>query len=219
MTRRGASLLCGLITLMAGAPVASGQMAAPAAPPVLIASPPAAPGVIEGSPVVRGHFERFNDKFHDKFAGWPENFNEPPLGHYKSQIFGQQVAKADAHRFQLYQSDFVGKTTTLSPSGAHRLTQMVVRLRCVDHPLLVEWSPDNPGLASARRSSIETLLKQAGQPLLASRVVVSPSPYPGLPGAEAANNNDTLILRNMDAARSFSRTPVPQATLIGSGGP
>lgn len=160
-----------------------------------------------------------NFVFHDKIAGWPEYFVEPPLGYHLRRNNALNVAKADPHRQLLYRSDFVGDTATLSPSGAQRLSLMAARLQGGPAPLLVEWTPGNPALAEARKASVEELFRRAGMPLVAGRVRVSPSPYPGMPGAEAANNNDTLILRNADAARAFSRTPVPQVTLIGSGGP
>lgn len=158
-------------------------------------------------------------KYHNMFAGWPQYFPEPPLGAYLASIDAVNINKADAHRFTVYRSDFVGDTTDLSPAGAQRLSLIAARLNLWQGPILVEWTPDKQGLAEARRSAVDGLFRKAGIPIASQRIILSPAPYPGGFGFDGVNNYDNVIVRSQDAARTFSRTPVPQATLIGSGGP
>src|SRR3954453_9349144 len=88
---------------------------------------------------------------HDKFIGAPENFIEPPLGFYIKEQFAMQVSKADNHRFMLYKSDFLPGTDRFSPTGAARFNLMYSRLPGWIGPVTVEWTPDEPRVAEARR--------------------------------------------------------------------
>ena len=87
--------------------------------------------------------------------GYPENFVEPPLGHYVNEQFTVQVAKADPHRFTLYRSDFLPGTSQFSPIGASRFNIMATRMPGWLGPITIEWTPDQPELAQrgARRLS------------------------------------------------------------------
>ncbi len=165
------------------------------------------------------HKQKLHYGYHANFAGWPQYFPEPPAGAYLAAIDSVNINAADAHRFTVYRSDFVGDSTDLSPSGAQRLSLIAARLNGWQGPILVEWSPDKQGLAEARRNAVDGLFRKAGIPLASNRIILSPAPYPGAFGFDGVNNYDTIIIRSQDAARTFSRTPVPQATLIGSGGP
>jgi hypothetical protein len=147
----------------------------------------------------------------DKFVGYPDAFIEPPLGYYVSEQFSVQVAKADPHRFTLYQSDFLPGTAFLSPSGASRFNIMLARLPSWPGPISVEWTPDQPELARWRRQAILDILRQAGRPVLAQRVLIAPSPYPGALGTEAANNYSNEIVRSQGAAQAFPLTPIETA--------
>ena len=55
-------------------------------------------------------------------------------------------------------------------------------------PVTVEWTPDEPGVAEARRQAVLATLQRAGRPLSPDRVVIGPSVYPGTRGVEAAND-------------------------------
>ena len=48
-------------------------------------------------------------------------------------------------------------------------------------------------------------------PVVADRVVIGPSPYPGAMGVEAANHNANVILRNGGAAPGFPLPPTETA--------
>ena len=138
----------------------------------------------------------------DKFIGYPETFVEPPLGYYINQQFAVQVAKADTHRFTLYHTDFLPGTDRFSPIGASRFNLMYTRLADWSGPIFVEWTPDQPELAESRRQAILATLAAAGQPMLADRVVIGPSPYPGAMGVDAANNFANTIIRSQMRRRA-----------------
>ena len=143
-----------------------------------------------------GMFHHAAHTVQDKFVGYPDTFIEPPLGYYVNEQFAVQVAKANTHRFTLYRSDFLPGTSLFSPSGASRFNIMSTRIPGWMGPITVEWTPDQPALAEQRRQALLETMQKAGLPLLADRVVIGPSPYPGAMGVEAVNNNGNTILRN-----------------------
>ena len=144
---------------------------------------------------------------HDKIIGYPENFIEPPLGYYVREQMSMQVAKADPHRFTLYRTDFLPGTDRFSPTGASRFNLMYSRLQGWMGPVLVEWTPDEPGLAEARRQTVLATLQRAGRPIIPERVVISPSPYPGAMGVEAVNDFNTIMNRRQQAPMTYPLTP------------
>jgi hypothetical protein len=188
---------------------------------VIVTASPAgaqAPGdATSPSPVCnrRGRIHRmFHHSAHtlqDKFVGYPDTFVEPPLGFYVNEQFAVQVAKADTHRFTFYRSDFLPGTNLFSPAGASRFNIMSTRVPGWMGPITVEWVPDQPALAEQRRQAVLEAMQRAGRPLLADRVVIGPSPYPGAMGVDAVNNTGNLILRNQGAATVFPLTPTETA--------
>ena len=144
---------------------------------------------------------------HDKFIGYPENFIEPPLGYYIKEQFTMQVSKADNHRFILYKSDFLPGTDRFSPNGAARFNLMFSRLPGWIGPVTVEWTPDEPGVAEARRQAVLATLQRAGRPLSPDRVLIGPSPYPGTRGVEAANDYNNIVIRAQQGAQNYSLSP------------
>ncbi|MHB1560958.1 MAG: hypothetical protein ACYC61_26185 [Isosphaeraceae bacterium] len=149
----------------------------------------------------------------DDFIGYPEAFVEPPLGSYVNRQFAVQVSKADPHRFTLYQSDFLPGSDRFSPAGASRLNLMYGRLPHWSGPILVEWSPDEPELAESRKRAVLATLASTGMVLPAERVLIGPSPYPGILGIEAANNHVNTISRSQAAAQTFQLPPTESASL------
>jgi hypothetical protein len=147
----------------------------------------------------------------DKFIGYPETFIEPPLGYYVREQFSIQVAKADHHRFMLYKSDFLPGTAQFSPTGASRFNLMYSRLAGWVGPITVEWTPDQPGLAESRRQVVLATLNRAGRPIIADRVIIGPSPYPGEWGTEAANGFNNVIIRNQLPAQNYPLSPAAAA--------
>jgi hypothetical protein len=143
--------------------------------------------------------------------GYPENFVEPPLGYYVREQFSLEVAKADPHRFTLYRSDFLPGTDRFSPTGASRFNRMYSRATTAPDPLLVEWTPDEPGLAEARRQAVLATFQRAGKPTAAQRVVIGPSLYPGAMGLEAGQLFGNVLTRSQTAGMTYPVTPVPVA--------
>jgi hypothetical protein len=183
--------------------------------PAAVAQAPAEP---DGPPVVCSRSGRLHRLFHhsahtlqDKFVGYPQNFVEPPLGFYVSEQFAVQVGKADTHRFTLYRSDFLPGTNLFSPVGASRYNIMASRIPGWLGPITIEWTPEQPDLAQARRQAIVETLNKAGQLAAADRVVIAPSPYPGAIGIEAMNNFNNTIARTQLASPSFALSPTETA--------
>jgi hypothetical protein len=143
----------------------------------------------------------------DNFIGYPELFVEPPVGFYNSEAFATMRAKANPHRFTLYKSDFLAGSNRLSPVGASRFNLMTSRLRSWPGAIAVEWSPDQPGLAEARRAAVLALLTEGGHPVIPERVVIAPSPFPGLYGTDAGNNYSALSIRYQQAPNAYSLPP------------
>jgi len=156
-------------------------------------------------------FHHSGHTLQDKFVGYPETFREPPLGYYVNEQLGVQVGKADTHRFTLYRSDFLPGTSLFSPSGASRFNIMFARFPSWLGPISVEWTPEQPELARSRRQAILDTMQQAGRPILAQRVVIIPSPYPGALGTDASNNYSNTVIRSQQAAQTFALPPTETA--------
>ncbi len=185
----------------------------------VVAQPPAPPGD-STAPAVCNRRGRLHRMFHhtahtleDNFIGHPDAFVEPPLGYYINQQFAVQVSKADPHRFTLYASDFLPGTDKFSPIGASRFNLMFARLPDWSGPIVVEWTPDQPAVAQARRRVVLETLTGAGSPVLAQRVVIGPSPYPGAMGIEATNQYMNTIFRNQAASHAFPLSPVESSSM------
>jgi hypothetical protein len=155
----------------------------------------------------------------DTFIGRPDLFYEPPPGFYANEHLALMQAKADPHRFTLYHSDFLPDTNRLSPSGATRFNLIAARLPRWLGPVIVEWSPDQPGLAEARRAAVLETLQRTGLAVIPERVVIGPSPYPGSLGPDAANNYNNMITRDQRAAAEYPLSPISNSTFnVGGGG-
>ncbi len=163
----------------------------------------------------RGPIHQAGFVLHDEFIGYPAIFDVPPLGYSLYRTMGAQAAKANVHTFMLYRSDFLSGTNQLSPAGAWRLSYLAAQLPHWSGPIVIEWTPNQPGLAEARRAAIVASLAAANLPPVNGRVLIGPSPYPGLLGVDAANNYDTLISRDLAAPRTYSLTPTSTASFGG----
>ena len=84
---------------------------------------------------------------------------------------------------------------------------MYGRLAAWPGPIYVEWTPDQPELAEARRRAILDTLAAAGSPMPAERVVIGPSPYPGAIGTEAIGNYNNMLGRNQSASLGLPLPP------------
>jgi hypothetical protein len=111
----------------------------------------------------------------------------------------------------LYRTDFLPGTDRFSPTGASRFNLMYARLAGWVGPITVEWTPDQPGLAESRRQVVLATLSRAGRPIIADRVIIGPSPYPGEWGTEAANGYNNIIMRNQLPAQNYPLPPAAAA--------
>ncbi len=166
---------------------------------------------------IRRAARRTMDTVHRHFIGDPQEFVEPPLGYYLYETIGTMKAKADPHQFTLYRSDFLVGTTRLSPAGARRFNDMARKMPKWLGPMVVEWTPDDPQLADARKNAVVALMSHVGAPVGAERVVVGPSPYYGAFGTEAGNMYNIEVYRYGMAPFNFSVTPSTTATFSGGG--
>lgn len=185
----------------------------------VVAQPPVPSGG-STAPAVCNRRGRLHRLFHhtthtleDTLIGHPDNFIEPPLGYYVNQQFAVQVSRADPHRFTVYGTDFLPGTDRFSPIGASRFNLMFARLPDWSGPILVEWTPDQPDLAQAHRQAVLDTLTRAGSPVLAQRVLIGPSPYPGARGVEATNQYMNSVFRNQAASHAFPLSPIESSSM------
>lgn len=193
----------------------SGAQWAWAQPPYLpIASAPVVVG-----PTVAPFPEPRGLRLHDHYIGRHDMFYEPPPGYYARSAFGVMKAKADPHRFTLYRTDFLPGTTRLSPIGAMRFNLMASRLPGWLGPVVIEWSPDEPGMAESRRQAVLATLSSAGQAVVPERVIIGPSPYPGTLGTDGGNYYNVMITRDTAAGAGMSLSPTSSSGFgFGGGG-
>jgi hypothetical protein len=142
-------------------------------------------------------------------------FYEPPPGYYARNVFGTMKAKADPHRFMLYRTDFLPGTNRFSPPGAARVSLMAARLPGWLGPLVVEGTPDQPGLAEARRHAVLATLASLGQVVVPERVMIGPMLYPGTLGTDGANYYNVMITRDLAAPSSYTLSPNSVSSFAG----
>lgn len=132
----------------------------------------------------RFHYRRWEKKrcAQERWLGYPEEFCEQPLG---TALYGQmntQIANGVAAKLVLYQFDFVQGSDQLNLKGKERLARHLTSMSANFYPLLIEPTPDSPGLDESRRLNVQRTIGQLQTPVVADRVVVG-APIPaGLPG-------------------------------------
>jgi hypothetical protein len=164
---------------------------------------------------MRGIWHRTHCKRHlqQKFLGYPEEFNEWPLG---ASLYAQgrsQVANGTAAQMIFYRYDFVDGTDALNVRGQDKLARIAAQLPTSFFPVVVERTPDEPGLDQTRRTAILNGLASYPFPIPAERVVIGP------PIANGLNGREALILNTTLQAQTYSRgsTATLGATVGGSG--
>ena len=215
MTKRRGRLFrrTGATALAAALATAAAWAQAPPLPVTPTGPVPIAPGCGIGPAQTR------HQHLKDTFFGRPELFAEPPFGSYVRTNFAVMRAKADPHKFTLYRSDFLDGTNQFSPIGASRFNLMASRLRGWLGPVVVEWIPEQPGLAEQRRLAVLGALIQGGLGVVPERVVIGAPPYPGTLGADAANYYNVMITRDQAAPAGFGLTPTSSSGFsLGGGG-
>lgn len=201
--------LLGLILAAEAAPAALGQE--PICPPGTV------PRQVRGPGPIRRAIGGFGRAVHEDFIGDPDLFVEAPVGTSVRETYATMRAKASPHRFTLYRSDFLADSTALSPAGYDRMARMGACLNGWLGPVVVEWTPDRPGLSEARREAVLAAFNGSGRPVGAERVVIGPAAATGLMGTDAANNYQILINRDQSAPAAYSLSPAYAATIGGGG--
>jgi hypothetical protein len=157
-----------------------------------------------------------------KLWGYPEAYEPRPLG---SSLYDHGLAMAAngaAARMVLHQYDFLPGSSELNPRGLDQLFKLSAQMAASPFPLIVERTPDNPGLAESRRYAVLAHLARGPMPVTSDRVFV------GVPSAVGLSGNDAFIISNNSLGRTQSYGPPipinsngvnsPSGVTSGSGG-
>ncbi len=139
-------------------------------------------------PGLFGWRRRHADKkrhYQEHFLGYPEEFNEWPLGQTVYTHGRTMAANGRAARMILNEYDFVGGETELNDRGQQKLAAIEAQLPVNFAPLIVEQTAWDPSVAEARRVAILNRLARGPFPVPEERVVVGPAISNGLIGKEA----------------------------------
>jgi hypothetical protein len=148
--------------------------------------------------------------------GYPSEFEAPPLGGPMHAHFRTMVANGEAAAMVLYHCDFLEGSNTLNLHGRDQLTRIACLLQGNAAPIIIERTPDAPGLAEARRTAVLNILAMNNIPVPPERVLIGPAIALGLRGQEAVLL-DGFTLRNL--ATQAAPLPVPASgSGVGFGG-
>jgi hypothetical protein len=135
----------------------------------------------------RWRWHRTHCKRHlqEHFLGYPEEFNEWPLGEAAYAHARVQVTNGLAARMVFNHYDFVDGTSQLNYRGRDKLAMVAANLPTTFFPVVVERTPKEPGLDAARRDVLVAELARGTFPIPAQRVVIGPSLADGMTGVES----------------------------------
>lgn len=180
----------------------------PAPTPVTPTPPPSCTcGDRRGLSRWRWHLHHCKRDCQEKFLGYPEEFNEWPLGRAVYAHANTQVTNGNAARMVFYDYDFVSDGDQLNLRGQDKLTAIAARLPTNFFPIIIERTPQNPGLDQARRLAILNQLSSGSFPVPAERVVI------GRPIANGMRGIDGLLVEQNRLGNILSG-----GSLIGTGG-
>jgi hypothetical protein len=201
-------------------PVAGSPDSAPAAGlsvPAPVPPPPACDcGSRHGMSRWWWHKTRCKRKLQECAVGYPEEFNEWPLGQALYAHGRTQVANGLAARMVFYDYDFQAGTNKLNLSGQDKLKNVMTQLPTNFFPVIVERTPYAPELGESRQSMILAELARGPFPVPPERVVVGRPIANGLSGVESPYIFSNLL--GQTAARGgFGGAPVGGVGLDASG--
>lgn len=133
----------------------------------------------------RWHRTQCKRHLQEHFLGYPEEFQETPLGASLVQTMRTQVGNAQAVGLTFYDYDFVGGTSQLNLRGRDKLAMIAAKLPATFCPVVIERTPAEPGLDQARRLIVLNELSRGSFPVAAERVIVGKPLAGGLNGIEA----------------------------------
>jgi hypothetical protein len=118
-------------------------------------------------------------------AGFPEEFNEWPLG---SSLYAHgrlQVANGNAARMVFYHYDFEDGSPQLNVRGRDKLAKIAPLLPATFNPIVVERTPTTPGLDDQRRSLLLAEMSTSRFCIPPERVLIGPPISNGMAGVES----------------------------------
>lgn len=162
--------------------------------------PPRRPG-----PIRRWH-ERCKANCRDKLWGYPEEFQDAPLGAMLEGHLAAQIANGRAARMVLYQYDFIPGTDRLKQRGRIQLAKFIPCLHM--YGIIVEPSGSGPALDEARRQTVLRELAGDEFRIAGAQVVVGRPLRRGIEGPEGA-----LVERSL-----MNQTTIKGGTSVTGGG-
>jgi hypothetical protein len=143
----------------------------------------------------------FRDRWHyfmqSHLWGFPSQFQTPPLGYFMYQHGQTEVANGIATLMVLYHYDFVDGCDKLNLHGRDQLAKIAAMLPKTFFPIVIERTPEAPGLAECRRLAVLNELAHGPFPIPPQRVVIGPSLGDDLRGVEAALVNQNIMMQTM----------------------
>jgi hypothetical protein len=117
-------------------------------------------------------------------VGFPEEFNEWPLGYALYAHAQTQITNAAAAQLIFNHFDFVDGSDQLNVRGRDKLAKITAELPTHFFPVIVERTPRTPGLDQTRRLAILSQLARGPFPVPGERVLIGPAIANGLNGQE-----------------------------------
>jgi hypothetical protein len=153
---------------------------------------PAAPGAVAGCSCGdrRGmsrwwwHRTRCKRLLQDKLMGYPEEFNEWPLGMALTNSMRPQVANFVAASMVFYHYDFVDGTAQLNQRGHDKVVRVAQLMTTNFCPAIVERTTDTP-LDQKRGRAVLVALSAGSFPVPPERVLIGPALAGGMSGSES----------------------------------
>ena len=137
----------------------------------------------------RGPVRRVKACLQWSYWGYADLFCEKPLGaclyaHVNTQIGNAMIARTVLYRYDFHDG-ILSDASRLNQYGRKRLKEMVWMLQNDVCPIVIEHTPEKPGLAAARRSHVLASLDRLNFPVPEEWVVVGDPEAYGLSGEEA----------------------------------
>ncbi|WZP00661.1 hypothetical protein EP7_002310 [Isosphaeraceae bacterium EP7] len=143
-------------------------------------------------------------RYQGKLGGYPENYEPRPLGSALHDHGRAMVANGAAARLTLFRYDFVDDTVELNARGRDQVFKLAAQLAASPFPLIIERTPENPGLAEARRASVLAALASSPYPAPIERVLVGQPMSRGISGIDA----QIIGANALDRTKDFG-PPIP----------
>jgi hypothetical protein len=133
----------------------------------------------------RWHRTQCKRHLQEHFLGYPEEFNEWPLGASVYAHARTQKANGQAARMIFYHYDFVDGSSQLNTRGRDKLLTVAATLPTSFFPIVVERTPKDAGLDQSRKAVLLAELAKGSFPVPAERILIGPSIANGMTGLES----------------------------------